>query len=86
MISTANQQQSAETFRLHLQTGTIIRIVLDKGFGFIRCSGHRENVFFHASELSGGLEFNEQLVERYVAFSVQSDSQGLKAVGIVPAE
>jgi cold shock CspA family protein len=50
------------------ETGTIKNVMTDRGFGFIRSGG--VDYFFHVSDLSDGLEFNEQLRERVVQFNL----------------
>lgn len=63
-------------------TGTV-KTVRNAGFGFIR-TDERTEVFFHRTALVGGLEFNEQLVERRVRFQVISTERGPRAVAIQP--
>jgi hypothetical protein len=53
-------------------TGYIAHIVLKKGYGFIKVSGRDEELFFNRTDLADGLEFNSQLVERFVRFHLNS--------------
>ena len=68
--------------------GTVTKIMLERGFGFIRERGNtdRKEIFFHTSQLRGGLEFNEQLVERAVRFDVKHTFAGVQAVDIKPLD
>jgi cold shock CspA family protein len=65
--------------------GTIVRLNLERGFGFIASTGEPD-YFFHCRELRDGLVFNEQLRERRVRFSLATGGQGLKAVNVFPLE
>ena len=67
--------------------GTITKIVLGRGFGFIRerDSGERKDIFFHASQLRGGLEFDERLLQLEVEYDVKETYSGQKAENIRPA-
>jgi len=68
--------------------GTITKIVLGRGFGFIRerDSAERKEIFFHASQLRGGLEFDERLLERQVEYDVKETFGGPKAENVRPME
>lgn len=66
-------------------TGTVKRVVADKGFGFIKCDDGGPDAFFHKSELQDGLFFNEQLQDRYVRFDIIEAERGLKAMNVSPA-
>ncbi len=65
--------------------GTIVRLNLERGFGFIASTGEPD-YFFHCRELRAGLTFDEQLRERFVRFSLATGQQGLKAINIFPAD
>ena len=39
-----------------MQGGTIARIISDKGFGFIKVDGQEKDLFFHTSDVVGGIE------------------------------
>ena len=59
--------------------GTIAAVKLTEGFGFIRRRGaSRREVFFHRLDLRG-LEFDEQLLERDVAFELEETPRGQRA-------
>jgi len=64
--------------------GTVLRLNLDKGFGFIESAEGGDNLFFHCSNLVPTLEFNGQLEHLRVMFDVQEGPKGLRAVNIRP--
>lgn len=51
------------------KTGTVKRIIKDRGFGFIRNDEDREDLFFHVSELVG-VKFDELKVGDRVTFFI----------------
>ena len=62
-------------------TGTIKRLVRDKGFGFIGLEGGGKDVFVHATavEAAGMRTLSEG---QKVAFDIQPDARGAKAVNL----
>lgn len=68
--------------------GTITKIVLGRGFGFIHEKGNAEpkQIFFHANQLRGGLQFDERLLELEVEYDVKETFGGPKAENIRPLE
>jgi cold shock CspA family protein len=65
--------------------GTITKIVLGRGFGFIReRSAEPKDVFFHATQLRGGLEFDERLLELAIEYDVKETYAGQKAENVRP--
>ena len=69
-----------------MRNGTVINLQLERGFGFINEQIGQPNVFFHISDLEDGLEFDEQLVERRVAFDVIETPKGPRAANVRAAE
>jgi cold shock CspA family protein len=67
-----------------METGTVVAVKLDKGFGFIHASGR--DIFFHVKDVADGLAFDETLRERRVEFNVVDTDKGPKAVAVRPAE
>ena len=60
--------------------GTIKKLVVEKGFGFI--SGEKSNdVFFHLSSLAGG-SFEELQVGQTVEYEVIQDQRGPRASSV----
>lgn len=64
--------------------GTITKVVLGRGFGFIRelDGAKRKDIFFHASQLRGGLQFDERLLELEVEYDVKETFGGPKAENV----
>lgn len=69
-----------------MYVGTVTRVVLNRGFGFIHCADLGSDVFVHAEALDDSLEFDEQLQERRVAFDVTQAAKGLRATNVRVAE
>lgn len=55
-----------------MATGTITRIVRDRGFGFIQPEGAKQEVFFHKSALESG-SFDELAEGGTVEFDTEPD-------------
>lgn len=62
--------------------GTIAVIIADKGYGFISPREGDRDIFFHASGLAQGLEFNEALFARDVTFDVEATDKGPRAINV----
>lgn len=58
-----------------MSTGTIARIVRDRGFGFIRTENGTE-VFFHATGVTGGTPFDYLNEGQQVSFDKEQDTRG----------
>jgi len=61
--------------------GTVKRVVRDKGFGFLKCDDGRE-IFFHASGLIKGANFQTLKEGQDVQFEVEKGPKGAKAFDI----
>lgn len=59
-------------------TGTIKRLVRDKGFGFIKGEGDEE-YFFHKSGLARGLDFDTLAEGERVKFEQEKGPKGPRA-------
>lgn len=68
-----------------MENGTVTRVVVGKGFGFIGAKG-LPDCFFHQSALDGGLTFDEKLEGRRVEFSWVEGQRGPKATRVWAAE
>jgi len=53
-------------------TGTITRLIKDRGFGFIKASGATDEVFFHRTALAEGI-FDQLAEGQSVEFDVEPD-------------
>jgi len=67
-----------------MATGTVKRIVADRGFGFIAAEDEKE-YFFHRSGLDASLDFDRLVEGISVEFDVESSPKGPRAVRVRPA-
>ena len=58
-----------------MRTGTIVRLVRDRGFGFIRTEDGSE-IFFHATGVTGGAVYDSLSEGQTVTFDVEQDERG----------
>lgn len=65
-----------------MATGTIKRLVRDRGFGFIKQDGDGAEFFFHRSAVHGS--FDSLLENQQVTFSVGSGEKGPRAENVEP--
>lgn len=66
-------------------TGTIKRLTKDKGFGFIHAQDGRD-YFFHRSELTGAIRFEQLREGDAVAFEPLQTDKGPRATQVGPVE
>ena len=64
-----------------MATGTIKKMVSDKGFGFISAEGMEKDLFFHTNALVG-VSFDELREGDAVSFDTEESSKGLNAVNV----
>ncbi len=57
-----------------MATGTVARLIRDRGFGFVRTSDGRE-IFFHSSALPAGV-FDALREGQEVQFETEADPRG----------
>lgn len=62
-------------------TGTIKKLVTDKGFGFISREGEEKDLFFHSKELVG-VTFEELKEGDTVSFEVIQSEKGPAATNV----
>ena len=62
-------------------TGTIKKLVSDKGFGFITAEGMAKDLFFHSNALVG-VSFDELREGDKVSFETEESPKGLNAVNV----
>jgi cold shock protein len=69
-----------------VNTGTIVRLVRDRGFGFIRTESGTE-IFFHASGVTGNTPYDNLSEGQRVTFEPSQDNRGRgeRAVNVQPA-
>jgi cold shock CspA family protein len=65
--------------------GTVCKVIVDKGYGFIRLPGSVD-VFMHSYDVSDELDWGEQLQERRVEFDLEHSAKGPRAVLVRPAK
>ena len=61
-----------------MATGTIKRVVADRGFGFIADDGDKE-YFFHRNSLEAPLDFDRLTGGERVEFDVEQNPKGARA-------
>jgi len=59
-----------------------VKMLAQKGFGFITPEEGGDDVFFHASSLNDGLTFDDIKAGTRVSFDVISGERGLKAASV----
>ena len=67
-----------------MATGTIKRVISDRGFGFIVDADGKE-YFFHRDGLARSLEFDRLVGGESVTFTVQSGPKGPRATEVEAA-
>lgn len=65
-------------------TGTIKKLVKEKGFGFIFREGEAKDLFFHSKELKG-VTFDELNEGDTLSFDVAESEKGPNAVNVTRA-
>jgi CspA family cold shock protein len=65
--------------------GTIKKIAVDKGFGFIRPDNGEQDVFFHHSSVADGA-FESLNEGQAVSFEVTSSPKGPRAENVAPVD
>ena len=64
-----------------MATGTIKRVVADRGFGFIAAEDGKE-YFFHRSALDASLDFDRLTGGEAVEFEVENNPKGPRAANV----
>ena len=64
-----------------MATGTIKRVVADRGFGFID-AGDEKEYFFHRSALDASLDFDRLVGGEQVEFEVETSPKGPRAINV----
>ena len=59
-----------------------IKTKTDRGFGFISSDGEEKDIFFHSSDLSGGVAFEELQQGAKVEFDVEIGDRGPSAKNV----
>ena len=66
-----------------MATGTIKKIISDRGFGFITAEDGKD-YFFHRDGLTPSLDFDRIAVGETVEFDLQASQRGPRAVNVKP--
>jgi CspA family cold shock protein len=66
--------------------GSIVRLVRDRGFGFIRAENGTE-IFFHASGVTGNTPYDNLTEGQTVTYDTSQDTRGRgeRAINVQPA-
>jgi CspA family cold shock protein len=67
-----------------MTTGTVTKLVSERGFGFIAAEDGKE-YFFHRSALAATLDFDRLAGGEKVQFEIQQDPKGARARNVEPA-
>lgn len=65
--------------------GTIVRLVTDRGFGFIREDGGKKEYFFHRKDCAPDARFAELEVGEHMSFTPEEDTKGPRATDVTYA-
>ncbi len=64
-----------------MATGTVRKLVSDRGFGFITADDGKD-YFFHRDGLDATLDFDRLVGGEKVTFDVQNSPKGLRAINV----
>ncbi len=67
-----------------MTTGTIKKLVSERGFGFIT-SDDGKDYFFHRSALAASFDFDRLVGGEKVQFEIEKDAKGDRAKNVEPA-
>ena len=67
-----------------MTTGTVKKLVSERGFGFIAADDGKE-YFFHRSALAPTLDFDRLAGGEKVQFEIEQDPKGARARNVEPA-
>ncbi len=67
-----------------MTTGTVKKLVSERGFGFISADDGKD-YFFHRSALAPSLDFDRLVGGEKVQFEIEQDPKGARARNVEPA-
>jgi cold shock protein len=67
-----------------MTTGTVKKVIAERGFGFIAAEDGKE-YFFHRGGLQASLDFDRLVGGERVAFEVEASPKGPRAVNVTAA-
>jgi CspA family cold shock protein len=68
-----------------MSTGTVKKVVSDRGFGFITADDDGKDYFFHRSAVAASLDFDRLAGGERVKFEIQQDPKGARANNVEAA-
>ena len=74
-------QSKFERVEVNVTTGTIKKVVSDRGFGFIAADDGKE-YFFHRSSLTSSLDFDRLFGGEKVSFEIEQSPKGPRATNV----
>jgi CspA family cold shock protein len=66
-------------------TGTIVKLMTDRGFGFIKPEGGDKDLFFHARGVVGSTVYDDLREGDAVTFEVEEGPKGPSATNVAKA-
>jgi CspA family cold shock protein len=75
-------RKAGGAYKRAIVTGTIKRVVTEKGFGFIKPDDGSEDVFFHRSRLAPRTEFTDLREGDEVEFQTRPGEKGPQAFNV----
>jgi cold shock CspA family protein len=66
--------------------GRVLRIVAERGYGFVEADGYPRGCFFHIRDLERAVPFDQQLVHRLREFEIEQTQWGPAAKRVRPIE
>ncbi len=75
------QSGSGSGIEVNVATGTIKKVVSDRGFGFIRADDEKE-YFFHRNSLDSSLDFDRLVGGEAVEFEIEQSPKGPRAARV----
>jgi cold shock protein len=73
-----------EVLEVLMTTGTVKKVVADRGFGFISAEDEKE-YFFHRGALDSSLDFDRLVGGERVQFEVEQSPKGPRAIQVKSA-
>jgi CspA family cold shock protein len=73
-----------EVMEVNVTTGTIKKVVSDRGFGFITADDAKE-YFFHRNSLEASLDFDRLVGGEKVQFEIEQSPKGPRAARVQAA-
>lgn len=67
-----------------MTTGTVKKVISDRGFGFITAEDGKE-YFFHRGALDSSLDFDRMSGGEKVEFNIEQSPKGPRAIGVKSA-